>query len=449
MEQPQLNPQSGMNQGSKDNSQELSQKEKQDQKELTFVDFVRPEFLIGSLLRGAKLSKLPKTLKLILQALLYMGISALALSLLFGGELPDWLRPGSRLVDLVITILIFCAVLWYSKNKIDFWSMQNKSRILVIVVGILALILIGAGVFYATRFASFFPNKESAKQAETLKDETADWKTYRNEDFGFTLKIPSEWSNYVVDKEVRPAGSEFSTASGKGSGFPWTIYNLGIKGKNLGYSYSSEQTYNLLTIIIFEPSDAQKLNIQSEVENTFPLYKIVPTATEYFVLYRGACQDCNDREPLTELRKKTNDVMETFQPGGSTNWKTYRNEEFGFEFRYPPEYAIGVSTEPGTVFLALPSGLDLEKHTEWRDGSYTADKVFEQVRFGRDMPYEIDEKPLLATYAIPNFASPRYLVRVLANGSGTDFVSVQMRTDKLDQFLKETDLLFSEFKFLK
>ncbi|MBI2037220.1 MAG: hypothetical protein HYT14_02570 [Candidatus Liptonbacteria bacterium] len=105
-----------MNQGSKDNSQELSQKEKQDQKELTFVDFVRPEFLIGSLLRGAKLSELSKTLKLILQALLYMGISALALSLLFGGELLDWLRPGSRLVGLVITLLIFGAVLWYTKK---------------------------------------------------------------------------------------------------------------------------------------------------------------------------------------------------------------------------------------------------------------------------------------------------------------------------------------------
>ncbi|MBI2037219.1 MAG: hypothetical protein HYT14_02565 [Candidatus Liptonbacteria bacterium] len=133
----------------------------------------------------------------------------------------------------------------------------------------------------------------------------------------------------------------------------------------------------------------------------------------------------------------------------TAGWKTYRSEEFGFEFRYPPEYAIGVTTEPGAVFLALPSGLDLEKHTEWRDGSYTADRVFEQVRFGKDMPYEIGEKPLLTTYAIPSFAAPRYLVRVLANGDGTDFVSVQMRTDKLNQFLKETDLLFSEFKFLR
>src|SRR3989344_2806560 len=147
--------------------------------------------------------------------------------------------------------------------------MRNKRSVLI-VVGILALAIIGAGIFYATRFANLSP-KESAKQAETLKDETADW-------------------------------------------------------------------------------------------------------------------------------------------------KTYRNEEFGFEFHYPSEYAIGVSTEPGTVILALPSGLELEKHTEWGSGSYIADRVFEQVRFGRDMPYEISEKPLLttylSTYAIPSFAAPRYLVRV-------------------------------------
>jgi len=114
MEQFQLNPLNGMDPDSKDDSHGLSQKEKHDQKELTFVDFVRPEFLIGSLLRGAKLPKLPKTLKLVLQALVFIGISTLILSLLFGGKLLDWLRPGGRLVDSVIAILVFGAVLWYT-----------------------------------------------------------------------------------------------------------------------------------------------------------------------------------------------------------------------------------------------------------------------------------------------------------------------------------------------
>ncbi|HLB32122.1 MAG TPA: hypothetical protein VJL27_01060 [Patescibacteria group bacterium] len=115
MDQSQLSSKSNVDPNGKGSSQELTPKG-QDEKELTFVDFVRPEFLIGSLLRGAKLPKLPKMLKLILQALLYMGISALILSLLFGGKLLDWLRPGSRLAGLVITILIFGAVLWYTKK---------------------------------------------------------------------------------------------------------------------------------------------------------------------------------------------------------------------------------------------------------------------------------------------------------------------------------------------
>ena len=45
--------------------------------------------------------------------------------------------------------------------------MRNKRSILIIAIGILALAIIGAGIFYVVRFTSFFP-KESATQEEAV-----------------------------------------------------------------------------------------------------------------------------------------------------------------------------------------------------------------------------------------------------------------------------------------
>ncbi len=181
---------------------------------------------------------------------------------------------------------------------------------LYIAIVVFLLLVLGGGVWWYV--SSKTPLQEQKKETAS-QDQTASWKTYRNEDFSFTLKIPPEWSNYVVDKEVRPAGSEFVYGSGKKSQFPWVIYNLGIKGSDLGSTYYPDQTYNLITIIVFEISDAKKLDIQSEVKNTFTVYKFVPTATKYFVLYKGSCQDCADGEPFTKLRKGTDEVIETFR----------------------------------------------------------------------------------------------------------------------------------------
>ncbi|MBI2037218.1 MAG: hypothetical protein HYT14_02560 [Candidatus Liptonbacteria bacterium] len=64
---------------------------------------------------------------------------------------------------------------------------------LYVAIGILVLILIGAGIFYATRFTSPFP-QESAKQAKAPNDETADWKTFSSATEGFTLKYPGDWT---------------------------------------------------------------------------------------------------------------------------------------------------------------------------------------------------------------------------------------------------------------
>jgi len=66
----------------------------------------------------------------------------------------------------------------------------NWKYILIIVI--LALIVVGETLYLA---------KQEVKLPETklpqkfIQDETADWKTYRNDEYGFEFKYPNQWGN--------------------------------------------------------------------------------------------------------------------------------------------------------------------------------------------------------------------------------------------------------------
>jgi len=60
------------------------------------------------------------------------------------------------------------------------------------------------------------------------------------------------------------------------------------------------------------------------------------------------------KEVSTQPEETTSPPKEptTTEPVDTSDWKTYRNEKYGYEIRYPHEYAIQIDEEGGVYFFA-------------------------------------------------------------------------------------------------
>lgn len=73
---------------------------------------------------------------------------------------------------------------------------------LIILIIVTAVIVLGAGSYATYRY--FTPQPEPAELSTTGEgepteepaDETANWQTYRNEEYGFEIQLPAEWMAY-------------------------------------------------------------------------------------------------------------------------------------------------------------------------------------------------------------------------------------------------------------
>jgi hypothetical protein len=75
--------------------------------------------------------------------------------------------------------------------------MQNKafSKILIVII---LIVLIGGG-FLVYKFW-WLPKEKAKVPAGTTTDETANWKTYRNDQYGFEIKYPQDWELYHFEQ---------------------------------------------------------------------------------------------------------------------------------------------------------------------------------------------------------------------------------------------------------
>lgn len=209
---------------------------------------------------------------------------------------------------------------------------------------------------------------ENIRQLKQSVVDISDWQTYRNEQYGFEFKYPSNW--------------DFQTP--------------GYYSVTVGNPMSGERTYSFSVRVISNPQNlaskafVEKIISDSEKSGTRKIsyvkeYEIIVgglngyelegvddlelSAEKIYLSLSNKILEINfpisaDNSNLNTPKENnliSHQILSTFNffpptsSADTTNWQTYRNEEYGFEFKYPSQFAV---TSPqskrfstGLVFL--------------------------------------------------------------------------------------------------
>jgi len=200
---------------------------------------------------------------------------------------------------------------------------------------------------------------DSGERCEVRTDQTADWKTYRNEEYGFEIKYPK-----TLIGEIHNRPDTIFAIRGEGHYMELTL-SVEKSDKSLDEAYKDTWTYKL------DPGAV--MGVYREDVGNMPIQ-----VTQYCIFGHKNLQDCynslnGDKSSVSfqKILKKDNTififtfignyennfvpVITTFkfvEPGTEASeplaktritvpkfdfseWRIYQNDNYGFEFRYP------------------------------------------------------------------------------------------------------------------
>ncbi|MDP3741617.1 MAG: PsbP-related protein [bacterium] len=191
------------------------------------------------------------------------------------------------------------------------------------------------------------------------QDETAGWKTYRNEEYGFEVKYPSDWETRKCTTILSSGDIQVPKNECQGFG-PYegmvdevvdvTIVNGSLSdAKQISLVKSGQQT----SIQKEEQAEINgniwtKITIRNDISGSIAISHIKTVQSATYAIGLGAyfgtpVDDTGNLEIY-------NDILSTFKftsTHETAGWKTYRNEEYGFELRHPQDL---IATEVDTKF---------------------------------------------------------------------------------------------------
>ena len=224
---------------------------------------------------------------------------------------------------------------------------------------VLAILLILSGIFGVWYFSNPLPQEEPetvvTDSTSSLQAKFADWKTYRNEEYGFEFKYPKELSGFKVYIDKQDGVNSFT-------------FVINVVGTNW---ISNEWKAFILAIW-----PKEKWDKEMSFDQPHPI-KI--TESNNLVVTEAKGQDCpsylnrpNDPSPYCYIYENVEEILSTFKfiststplnTGTSnpttidtSNWKTFISEKYNYEFKYPDN--VGQLNTEDSSFAGPPQQIE-------------------------------------------------------------------------------------------
>lgn len=310
--------------------------------------------------------------------------------------------------------------------------MDKGTAKIAIVLGIVALFVL----FAAYLWFVYIPSQEQATSLKTQEvAATQDWKTYRNEEYGIQFKYPPSVTIHSPSLETdrSKAWGEFTVSIGKNNfinaltlqeaqeldntrcrdgGFcleTWTSAGQWSKHKNILESTTSgivqkkdcpsslveckvetigENKFLLIYGWAGGPySTTQKKYITYHKGVRYEFYSVTPEVKtiNYNVAY-PVIHETDTFESSDSYGQLVRNILSTLQFSDMdlndvSAWKTYHNEEYGFELKYPVDWEekTGVDSGIGIKVESLTTGSIFSISRNRNEQNLTLDEWFKET----------------------------------------------------------------------
>lgn len=258
----------------------------------------------------------------------------------------------------------------------------QKGNVAVIAI-IIVIVAITAGVigwlFARKTQIQSTPNKQTRAEQPLLKDETANWQTYKNAEIGFEIKYPKDWSFGKNGEIFKPNSPKNCGTSLDPQGYePMCRDNIGF------VLYKNEEKLPIEKLFETEGwKEGQNYKAFKEYKNgdisgytmiSISDYDGSEVESFWSTLENGDYLAIQGYYLVGDEKNVFQKMISTFKPIKIDyyNWQTYRNERLGFEMKIPKKTNTGILTpiENGNiVWFTIDNGnIDKEALEKFNGG---------------------------------------------------------------------------------